>query len=269
MDKHTENIAELHNEPSQLPQKWTPPYLAYRKAYRSLLSFVKLILETAMLNDTMKAQMAIALRAIDQVLPPAPASASTAEKQSKASDRVTHKLMSFEPLICEMMLARSVDDFLTYVSDLLALVFATRPQAMSTSEAERSERLDFILQFQSMGDLISAIAEKRVQDLSYQGVRQLTDYLSRRLDFALFSDQESLSQVEVLVEMRNLITHNHGIVNRLVKRKYPSFPGSAGEKIDLNIIAVTESVKVLSQYAAGIDECAIAKFSLACRAIES
>jgi hypothetical protein len=73
-------------------------------------------------------------------------------------------------MFLEMMLSRATENFLTYVTELLTLVFRTRPETLRTSE---TVRLDAILKHVNMEDLIHELAERRVNQLSYQGMRDL------------------------------------------------------------------------------------------------
>src|SRR5271157_4510607 len=47
-----------------------------------------------------------------------------------------------EALICEMAVCRVVDNYLTYVSDLLGLIFSARPETLKSSE---EVTLEFVL----------------------------------------------------------------------------------------------------------------------------
>ena len=70
----------------------------------------------------------------------------------------------YKSLIGEIVLCRFVDSFLKYLIDLLALVFKNKPETMKSGQ---QETLEFILQFSTMEELIAAIAEKRVEEVSF------------------------------------------------------------------------------------------------------
>jgi hypothetical protein len=165
--------------------------------------------------------------------------------------------VNYKNLIREMWLCRAADSYLTYLSEELALVFRTRPETMKSPE---SVKLDVILGYSKMEDLISALAERRVHDLSYQGMQDLTDYLKERLGFDLFPVAQQLNDVRRIVETRNLIVHNRGVVNRVFLSRLPSYPAKPGEQIDLSR-SLTDTL-VLAQSVADIDPRAAAKFRL-------
>src|SRR5260221_6988835 len=121
------------------------------------------------------------------------------------------RIKRFGRFVIEMMLVRGADNFLTYVSELLALVFTSRPETLKSGE---TVRLDEILQHSTMDDLVKRLAERRVERLSYQGMRDLQKDLSEKLSFELFPSPESLVRAVRVIEIRNLLVHNRGIVNR-------------------------------------------------------
>lgn len=82
-----------------------------------------------------------------------------------------------------MMLTRAVDNHLAYISDLPALVLRTRPETLRSSE---TIGLDTVLQHDTMDELVSELSEKRVNQLSYEGMRDLSTYLADRLGPILF-----------------------------------------------------------------------------------
>jgi hypothetical protein len=184
------------------------------------------------------------------------------ERVAKERGSATKTLSSFRIVLLEMVHCRSVDNFLTYVSELLTLVFRTRPETMRSGD---SEKLDYILQFQSMDDLVAAIAEKRVNDLSYEGIGKLSKYLEDRIGLELFTRQDDLERARYLVELRNLIVHNRGIVNQsfLSRLSHSNQKlGKVGEPIDLNVDVVFDGCDFLVADAFDIDGRAAAKFGL-------
>jgi hypothetical protein len=65
-----------------------------------------------------------------------------------------------------------------------------------------------------MADLISHLVERRVTRLAYGGLIEITDSLSKNLNFELFADEKDLHAAIRIVESRNIIVHNRGIVNQ-------------------------------------------------------
>ncbi len=171
----------------------------------------------------------------------------------------TSALRSYSQLILQMIMGRAVDDYLAYISDLMTLIFRTRPETLRSSE---TVRVDAILRHNTMEDLVSDLAERRVNQLSYQGMRDLSDYLCNRLGFDLFEQQEDLQRAVVAIEVRNLIVHNRAVVNAHFLSRLPDYPASAGEVLKLEVNSVLDDALFLSQSVADIDTRAAAKFGL-------
>jgi hypothetical protein len=133
--------------------------------------------------------------------------------QTAASDGSNKKkeLEEFEQILLQMVYARAVDDFLTYLSELVSLIFKTRPETLRSNEQRIP--LERILQYSSMDDLVNALTEERIMALAYQGMAQLSDDLDKRLKFALFETPALASEAVHTVEIRNLVVHNRAIVN--------------------------------------------------------
>jgi hypothetical protein len=127
-------------------------------------------------------------------------------------------LRSYREVLLQMTFSRGADNYLTYVAELLALIFISRPETLRSSE---TMRLDFVLGHSSFEDLIDALAERRVERLSYQSMRDLASDLSEKLDFGLYSSTEELDRIVRIVETRNLTVHNRAVVNRRYLQKLP------------------------------------------------
>ncbi len=162
-------------------------------------------------------------------------------------------------LFLQMMLCRAVDNFLTYISELLSLIFGTRPEMLKSNE---TARLEMILQFKTMEDLVGALVERRVTDLAYQGMRDVSKDLSKRIGFELFLNPEELELAVRIIEVRNLIVHNRAIVNRLFLSRLPDYPTHLGDRLELEGKSVLEDIEFLARSVSGIDMRAIEKFSL-------
>jgi hypothetical protein len=169
-------------------------------------------------------------------------------------------LRSFAQLLLKLVAARGADDFLLYISELLALVFRSRPETLRSSE---QVRLDLILQHDTMEDLVSDLAERKVQALSYQGMRSVATWVEERLGLKLLANPASLDRAVRIVEVRNLIAHNRAVVNRLFLTRIPDGPAAIGDVLNLNVDDVFDDLEFLGQAVADLDERSVAKFGLA------
>jgi hypothetical protein len=170
------------------------------------------------------------------------------------------QLIRFGRVVMEMLLVRATDNFLTYVSELLALVFTTRPETLKSTE---TVRLEEILQYSTMEDLVQHLAERRVERLSYQGMRDLQKDLADRLGFELFVSAESLSHAIRIIEVRNLIVHNRGIVHRLFQTRTGDSKVVVGSPVEVNMQnTMVDDLNFLANSVVEMDERAAVKFGL-------
>jgi hypothetical protein len=235
------------------------PYWQFSKAHYELMGFIEFVSELATLADesTDIISSSILYQVLKQLKVITDPVSMTAIPVS-----MTAIVEGYKPLTLQMMLCRAVDNYLTYMKDLLALIFRTRPETLKSSE---TERLDFVLQYSTMEELISALSEKRVEELSYRSMQDLHNYLDKELGFRLFNKEELDNAVRINL-IRNIIVHNRGIVNRIFISKLPAnSPANLlkqGEPVKLNEADVKDDIKFLFDSASDIDMRATKKFGL-------
>jgi len=183
-------------------------------------------------------------------------------RASKEYDVVRLKYKTYYQLLWQMWLCRAVDGFLVYVSELLALIFNTFPDAMKAHEKTERFNLEVVLKYDTKEDIIKAIAEDIVNTLSYKSMRDINKYLSERFNFALFTTDEHLDRAFLLNEIRNLIVHNRSVVNRIFLEKLPDSKFEEGEVIDLKGESIFYDIEFLGNCVADIDIRASDIFSL-------
>jgi hypothetical protein len=140
------------------------------------------------------------------------------------------ELVEYLELWSQLSYCRIVDRYLIYISEILAALFELHPEMLRSNEMVD---LDFVLSHESMEGLVSSIIERKVTTLSFQGMRKVAGYFERRLKLPLFSNEEELETGVAAVEIRNLFTHNQGVVNRLFKERVPGFKCEVGQQIKL------------------------------------
>ncbi|HET6145570.1 MAG TPA: hypothetical protein VFE02_18855 [Candidatus Acidoferrales bacterium] len=158
-----------------------------------------------------------------------------------------------------MAVCRVVDNYLIYVSDLLALIFTARPETLKSSEVVT---LEIVLSNQTTPQLINAIVRRRVDKLSYQGMKELLDFCSKQLKFPLFKDQNDAIEAIHLVEIRNIIVHNRGLVNDTFLRRVKESGLSKGHQIKLVWQEVLNYANFLSRSVANLEYDAGEKFGI-------
>lgn len=173
-------------------------------------------------------------------------------------------LAPYRQVFFEMFLCRTVDNFLTYLSDLLSLIFETNPDVLTRTQ--ETVPIQTVFQHSSLDDLRSEIVERRIMNLSYRGMKELQTYLAEptQLNFKIFTTKEGLQFASYVIQIRNIIVHNRGVINRAFLYRIPKEWRShkVGDKISLS----GESMDVVHNFfisaTSDIDERASKKFRL-------
>ena len=172
---------------------------------------------------------------------------------------ISKLLSQYDSLVTELTFCRMVDYYLLYLSELLALIFKTRPEALKSDDKVSVET---ILEYSTREELIAAITEQKVLDLSFKGVVALNEYLKRRLSFALFEREKSLQIAAELVENRNLYIHNRGIVNRRYLSRMPNSTLKLGDHLTGETVGASRAASVILILVLATDTRAADKFGI-------
>ena len=165
----------------------------------------------------------------------------------------------FGQISAETIISRSVDNFHSYMSDVLLRVFLARPETLRTgAKVEVRE----VLECESIQDFASRMAEKRVDDLAYGGFKAVRKYLSDRLGVEVDFDPEQLKMAVEAVAMRNIVVHNRGRVNERFRREAARTDLAVGDSVPLNVSDALASGRALMDVAQSIDDALIAKFGV-------
>jgi hypothetical protein len=135
----------------------------------------------------------------------------------------TNGLRPFVPLIVDLVLCRAVDNYQAYINDLLTLIYTTTPGG------------------------------RKPKKLSHMGVLEQNLYVKGQLTFSLFQNSAELEQVGRIIEIRNLFTHDRGIISPRFLERVPGFKGMVGEPIRLPLDDVGDDLTFLQGSVRNID----------------
>jgi hypothetical protein len=126
-------------------------------------------------------------------------------------------------------------------------VLQRKPEALRSSERLTNEE---VLQFARIKELIAYMADKKVNELAYGGLKGVEEYVKDRLGVSMFENDDERVRLTILAELRNIHTHNRGIVNeiflkRVGRHKYQTF----NFKLDLPAHVDFDQFTILSRNA--------------------
>ncbi len=171
----------------------------------------------------------------------------------------TRTFTFFEQFLMESWLIRQIDNYLAYVSDLLTSIFRHRRETLKSNEQITMEE---VLEFSSIDELVHAQAEKTVHRLSYKGLPDLSAYMTTGLGFPMFSDTAEMQRARAFVEIRNLLTHNRGKVDRVFIERLPQYAAELGQRISLKNEEIVDGVGLFSRSVRELEVLAAQKFGL-------
>jgi hypothetical protein len=104
--------------------------------------------------------------------------------------------------------------------------------------------------------------ERRVRKMSFMGLAELVEVLGTLMDFQLFATPELAVRVTYLYDVRNLITHNYGLVDGHFLQKHPSCGVDLGATFPLRPEFVKSAFEDLIKASADIQGRACKRFGL-------
>lgn len=235
------------------------PAFRFRESSQEILSFIQLAIQnTSLLDEGAKllADVALAFQHRQQV---PKETLAIAEALSNGSVSPLRNFLKHIPLQSELLFSRSVDNFLSYVSELLALIFATRPEML---KSEEKISIEWALQYANREEMLEALTERKIIQLSFQGMVDLHEDLDKKYGFKLYPDSENLQRASIAIEKRNLVAHNRGIVNRRYLSRVKSSQEPLGSRLAFEPNGVVQDVIFLTTTVLDIDRRAAEQFGV-------
>jgi hypothetical protein len=122
------------------------------------------------------------------------------------------KLRSFSGYKSEIMIIRLVDNFMSFLSETIQACMSKKPELLRSREHISAED---VLRFKSRRALIDFLVSRKLNELSYGGLRGIEEFLDQRLGISLATGDNERAQLSIAIELRNIYTHNRGVVNEL------------------------------------------------------
>lgn len=166
---------------------------------------------------------------------------------------------SFNSISSEIWVSRSIDNFLTYASDVLSEVLITRPEIMRSN---RSVTLQEVLIHHSLDAFVKWAAEDIINELSHKGLRDISDFIKSRLGLVLVEDESVQARLSTAIAARNAITHRRGVIDHKFVASAGKSYGSVGERINCQAL-LDDKIGLVDVFVVGsFDRKIAAKFDL-------
>lgn len=164
---------------------------------------------------------------------------------------------SFQQLWLRLMLCSAVDNFQTYLSEMLEAIFIARPETLKSSDKIEVQE---VLQYASIEEFIEASAERKVQNLTSRGFPKLCDYFADRLGVRPILADDAFVGTTEAIALRNLFVHHRGRVTRQFLLQTSRSDVSVGDLIVLDRDAAGTLCHKLQAVAKAFDEALVSHF---------
>jgi hypothetical protein len=114
-------------------------------------------------------------------------------------------------LLNDLFYANAVDNFNAYLSDIILEILKVDPRPIYGKSVEAKN----VFEITDIDSLKSEIIDKTIIDLGYQNINDLGQFLSKNFGIRTLSHWLSSRRLNRIIQIRNIIAHNRGIVNRL------------------------------------------------------
>lgn len=175
-------------------------------------------------------------------------------------DRVVAMEPLDETLMFEVLLCRGVDNFLTYIAEMIATLFRKRPETLRSDETVTMKQ---VLAQPDLEAFIAWFADRKVSSLSYKGLGEVETFIRGRFGLALSEGDEQRIKLNEVIAVRNLIVHRRGVIDsRFIDSVGDSY-GLIGDQIAARKFWSSRHVDVPSEVVRSFDRAAAAKFGVA------
>jgi hypothetical protein len=235
-------------------QVCTDPLYRFIAEYHDIIDLFFFVVTSATTIDRMRNIASKALAKVD---------AQKEEHKAERHDAFT-QVRTFGPPLSKNLVMTMVNNFSCYLSEVIQLVVRKKYEVLRSSERLAT---DEILQFSRLSDLIAYIADKKINELSYGGLQELERFLSDRLGLSLFASEDERILLTIFVEIRNVHTHNRGVINelflkRLGTKTYQNWKFVAGKEHHVDFDEFVALANNSIDIAIRLDELIAKKFKL-------
>ena len=171
----------------------------------------------------------------------------------------SHDRFSDVDLTLQLFYCRHVDNFQIFLEELLRTILTRQPGLLRRGEPVP---MDEVLSHTTMESFIETSIDRHIHRLAYKSIQEFSQIIKEQTGFAFFQNAKIGGQVEKIFALRNLITHNYGIVNQLYLAKYPDSKLTVGEPYPYTPEDIRDAWQVLVSASGDIEGRARPKFKI-------
>jgi uncharacterized protein YutE (UPF0331/DUF86 family) len=182
------------------------------------------------------------------------------EENDDAQQTQYHKRwMSYSQLFLQMAVCRLIDNYSSYLSDVIREAIPLKPEILKSGE---QVKLEYVLQFDTMSDFLNDLIDRKVTSLSYGGFLDIEKWCVEKLGLSLLKDAEQRDSLIELIETRNIFVHNRGKIGEKYLRNVSNTNFVLGQERLIDLDYLIHTITLLLSCGLNFDEKIAAKFSL-------
>ena len=166
---------------------------------------------------------------------------------------------SHDRLITEMIISRLVDNYQTYLTEVIRAILRAKPEILRSSE---QVKLEYVLNFDNIDALITDLIDQKAYELGHRGFSDLDKWCDSFLGVQLARNQPQRDELIEIIETRNLIIHNRSQVNKKYLSKVKGSNLLVGKMRPINHKYLMVASNLLSLSAMDFDTQVVSKFNL-------
>jgi len=133
----------------------------------------------------------------------APSVVAGSPSLSSRLEQAHARLQSWFALTGQLCLCRFVDQYFTYLTDLVSALLVAGPAVAARSTSPSTSCLD----------LTRVSPDRRVDELAFNTLEELAEAFQKLFGLTLFASPDEHASVSRLVALRSLFTHRRGVVS--------------------------------------------------------
>ena len=160
-------------------------------------------------------------------------------------------------VLSRILFSSIVDNFETYLSDLLFEIYLAKPE---TLKSEQTVKVEDVLNCADIQEFITYWAKQKIGKLQKGSVKGFITENKQIRDLRIIDDAKQ-EEIEKILQIRHLYSHRNGIVDDKFIKFFPS-GFIVNTEHQLSIDDILDKIEYLAQIVNDLDKKAIGKFSL-------
>lgn len=160
-------------------------------------------------------------------------------------------------LLCRILFASFVDNFETYLSDLLFEIFLAKPQTLKSKQMVTVEE---VLNCSDIQDFVRYWAQQKLHKLQKGSIQGFISENQQIKDLNIL-DAALITKIDQILQVRHLYIHRAGIVDEKFMKHFPT--STINTAYELPVKEICLELMFLARIADQLDKGAIGKYDLA------